>query len=435
MMNNIKNAVVFYSRDFLSTEFPKLKKYFLEYKRIYITCSSNESKNVKNFDQESIVFNLNEKFSNDLNTEMNFNTFNRDRFLRNFSNEDITKIISNVINITNEINNSFKVKFFFDEPVSGFPNFFFNREFKKFGSLCMHFQPSWIPNYLYFVNDTAQLNPIRANFLNNGNQIVDNHVKERNDGKSRPFYVINYSSLSKRIIDIIINLIKLLYRLLFKQKSYYLNSDFSAHLIHITCLTLSIFKKYSKDPIKSLNYKYVLYPLHYEPESVLNYFSKYSRQEEIASQILDTLPLGYKLILKEHPSQPGALHLKKWNDLRKSKRVVLLEGKYDTKKLFNNLNLTVLSIGSTMALEAALYGKVVGVLGDVHFKNSPGIFSLDSPKNWTSLLTKKPVSIIEIKKWYSNFIDNYCVEGNIMKNQTKIKDFDKFIRNIEKFNL
>ena len=104
-------------------------------------------------------------------------------------------------------------------------------------------------------------------------------------------------------------------------------------------------------------------------------------------------------------------------------------------KLFNNLNLTVVSIGSTMALEAALYGKVVGVLGDVHFKNSPGIFSLDSPKNWTSLLTKKSVSIIEIKKWYSNFIDNYCVEGNIMKNQTKIKNFDKFIRNVEKFNL
>ena len=149
-------------------------------------------------------------------------------------------------------------------------------------------------------------------------------------------YVINYSSINKRIYDIIINSLKLFYRVLFKKKQYYLDADVSAHLIHIKCLYLSIFKKYSHDPIKSLNYKYVLFPLHYEPESVLNYFSKYTRQEEIASQILDTLPMDYKLILKEHPSQPGALHLNKWDDLRKSKRVVLLKGKYNTKSLFDN---------------------------------------------------------------------------------------------------
>lgn len=427
----MKKAIVFYSRDFLSIEFPKLKKYFLDYKRIYIACSSSEIKTIRNIDKESIVFNLHEKFSKDSNIEIDFNTFNSDRFLRIYSNEEIYSVVENVINITNEIKDNFLVKFYIDEPVSGFPNFFFNREFKKHGSLCMHFQPSWIPNLLYFVTDSAQLDPIKANIIQNGDEIVNNHVEARNSGKSRPFYVINYSSFSKRVTDIILNSIKLLFRFLFKKKSYYLDADISAHLIHIKCLTLSLFKKYSKDPVQSLNFKYVLFPLHYEPESVLNYFSEYSRQEEIASQILDTLPIGYKLILKEHPSQPGALHLKKWNDLIKSKRVVLLPGKYDSKNLFNHLDLNIVSIGSTMALEAALYGKVVGVLGDVHFSKAPGIHKLESPKHWTSLLDKDFANPLEIKKWYSAFINDYCIEGTIMKGKTELIDFDKFIKSLE----
>jgi len=426
----MKKAVVFYSRDFLSTEFPKLKKYFLDYKRIYVVCSSNEKKNVKNLDKESIVYNIHEKFGNQSDIKIDFNTFNNDRFLRNYSNKEIKEIITTIINITNEINNTFSVKFYLDEPVSGFPNFFFNTEFKKNGCLCMHFQPSWVPNLLYFVTDSAQLDPIKVNITQNGDEIVNNHVEDRNIGKSKPTYVINYSSINKRIYDIILNSLKLFYRVLFKKKQYYLDADVSAHLIHIKCLYLSIFKKYSLDPIKSLNYKYVLFPLHYEPESVLNYFSKYTRQEEIASQILDTLPMGYKLILKEHPSQPGALHLNKWDDLRKSKRVVLLKGKYNTKSLFDNLNVCVVSIGSTMALEAALYGKLVGVLGDVHFSNAPGIYKLNSPKDWTSLIGNETASPQEIKKWYSKFINDYCIKGNIMKDNTILNDFDKFLKNL-----
>ena len=126
-------------------------------------------------------------------------------------------------------------------------------------------------------------------------------------------------------------------------------------------------------------------------------------------------------MLKEHPSQPGALHLPKWAELRQAERVVCLRGDYRISDLLEQRPVVV-SIGSTFALEAALAGCPVGMLGGAHFQHAPGIIRLRKPTDWLSLLDTPVGSAESITEWYGTFLDRYCFRGTIMRNRTDVPD-------------
>jgi len=312
--------------------------------------------------------------------------------------------------------------FYVDEPVSGYANEMFNRRFAASGATCLHFQSAWLPGHLFFVRDAAQGEPVELNLLSGSANAVREHLRLRAEGLARPTYVLSYGNPLRRVKDIAITLAKALWRKLFRRKAPWIDRDTTAHLFHARCLWGSLTGRYSPDPASDPgDARYLLFPLHYEPESLLSYFSRFYRQEDIANRILDSLPAGWRLILKEHPSQPGALMLPKWAGLRASGRVLVLPGTYPSARLMP-LKPVVVSLGSTLALEAAVAGCPVGVLGGVHFRHAPGVVALDAPEDWHRVLDSEPGSAEAIAVWYADFLDRHCFKGNLMRGQTWFED-------------
>ena len=427
-----KDAVVFFARDFLSIEFPKLGEYFSQYKRIYLTVREAESENVRKSDSDCEIFNLNEWQAKESEYigKIDDNLFNRDRYLRNYSGDEILAVSRSLYALCARITSDFNVLFYFDEPVSGYPNGVFSSEFRRVGATCLHFQTSWLPGFMFFVEDFAQKKPVKLEILAQAKlkEVVAEHVMQRKRGLARPLYVSNYSAKYRRLLDIGTLSLKVAFRSFFRRDEYYLDRDASSHRIHIACLLRSLVAKYTKgSDLQPNKDKFVLFPLHYEPESILSYFSPFLRQEEVAARLLDTLPLGYRLILKEHPSQPGALFLPKWKDLRRSDRVDILAGSADVGPVLTALDVVVVTIGSTLGLEAALAGRPVGLLGDVHYSTMPGIKRLSQPEDWVKLINAKVAGESEIIEWYANFLEVYCMKGNFMKGKTNVSNFEQFI--------
>lgn len=426
-----RRAVVFFARDFLATEFPKVASMLEDLVHVYITANQREANQVIKHDPNGQVFLLDDADRwPQPQMELDDTAFNRDRFLRNYSKKSIFNILRVLQGISQECLGRYKVEMYVDEPVSGYPNMYFNRVFSASGAKCLHFQTAWVPGYMFFTADAAQAAPVEIGWHADWEVIIDSHIENRRKGLAKPVYVINYGRRLKRIQDVLMTIGKIIYRRSFRQHSIYIDRDVSAHWWHVKCLAKSFLSNiYSSELMAQDGERFVMFPLHYEPESVLNYFSEFQRQEEIAAQILDTLPINFRLILKEHPSQPGALGMQKWDSLVRSKRVISVRGEYDSRKLLN-LDVVVVSIASTLALESAVVGRPVGVLGAVHFATMPGIKRLESPREWLNLLDHQPAALCDIKKWYVEFMHLYGFPGGIMKNNTDLKAINKFFRRV-----
>jgi hypothetical protein len=417
----MRDAIVFLARDFLSVEFPRMSAHFADLARVYIVVSEAEARAVRAGDPAGEVVRIGSFDADPGSLEDMAAAVNMDRFLRYLDGDEVIVVLRTIAGVCEHILSRYRVLYYMDEPVSGYANDAFNRAFSSAGALCMHFQTSWLPGFAFFVSDKAQDAPLRLDLLSGGAELVREHVRRRQAGLGRPLYVLGYGKLRKRVADLATTAGKIAYRKLFRRNALYIDRDASAHRFHVRCLWHSLGGRYSPDPARQPPRKYVIFPLHYEPESLLNYFSPYSRQEEIAAQILDTLPPDYTLVLKEHPSQPGALHLPKWAEVRQAKRVVCLRGDYRIADLLVQRPVVV-SIGSTFALEAALAGCPVGMLGGAHFQHAPGITRLLKPTDWLSLIDAPTGSAEAIIEWYGAFQDRYCFRGTIMRDRTDMPD-------------
>lgn len=428
-----KNACVFFARDFLSSEFSSFGCSLSEYIRVYLVSNESEKNTVRQNDPEAYVYSLhNVVVNNNLDEKKQIEvSFNNDRYLRYYDDKEITRIVSLAAFLVKEITKNFDVKYYFDEPVSGFLNDYFNRNFRDIGATCLHFHFAWVPGYIFFTQDPAQREPVQVSCLGDMSKVVSDHIANRLKGKMRPGYVIGYESKVKVISDVFGMFAKGIYRKIFRRGEFYLNADPASHFFHVRCLLKSVYASYGNVPLVVDQAKYVVLPLHYEPEAVINYFSEFRRQVELAERLIDTLPAGFKLIIKEHPSQPGALAMPQWQNVVKCSRVISLQAHADVKDLFKH-QIYVVSIGSTFALEAALYGKPVAIIGGAHFVGAPNVIGIDNPEDWHKLfkveLNHDPNALVE---WYSLFMQRYCVKGVIMKCASDMSMVSKYIDRID----
>lgn len=117
--------------------------------------------------------------------------------------------------------------------------------------------------------------------------------------------------------------------------------------------------------------KYFFFPLQYEPEaSTLVLATYYSDQLAAIKNIANTLPLPYKLYLKEHPGSIGARSSAFYKELKKIPNAVLLSSEESTPAIVAGAE-GVITVTSTVGMEAALAGKLVYVLGNVFYSYHP----------------------------------------------------------------
>lgn len=136
--------------------------------------------------------------------------------------------------------------------------------------------------------------------------------------------------------------------------------------------------------------RYVLYPIHFQPEaSTLVQAPLYLDQLALLEDIARSLPIGYRLYVKEHVSNRGRRPLKFYNAIRKIPAARLLGPDTDTWSLIRNAS-AIAVITGTMGWEGLLFDKPVVSFGDVFYNRVPHVYqaSLVPKDGWYELLRK-----------------------------------------------
>ena len=128
------------------------------------------------------------------------------------------------------------------------------------------------------------------------------------------------------------------------------------------------------------NEKFILFPLHQEPERTLLIEAPFhTNQFEVIRNIAKSLPTGFKLYVKEHFSQ----ELREWREISYYKDIIkipnvrLFHPSSNIEELIQNSSLIV-SIAGTTSFEAAFYQKPSIILTDLGFSILPSVQKMES---------------------------------------------------------
>ena len=110
----------------------------------------------------------------------------------------------------------------------------------------------------------------------------------------------------------------------------------------------------STQSIGAIQGNYIFYALHKQPESSIDVFGRYSEgQYNNILNLWRILPIGWKLVVKEHTNAIGDRNISFYKKIKKLSGVLLVNEKADTKYLIKNSNL-VATVSGTVAYEAAM---------------------------------------------------------------------------------
>jgi predicted glycosyltransferase len=123
----------------------------------------------------------------------------------------------------------------------------------------------------------------------------------------------------------------------------------------------------------------MFYPLHFEPEGVLNYGAYFfDNQNELINNILKCIGENRILIVKEHPQQPGFLLQKEYLNLKKRySNLVFCRSEESSIKLINR-SILMLTLGGTSGFEALALGKKVVNFGSVFYDAFEDVININS---------------------------------------------------------
>lgn len=176
-----------------------------------------------------------------------------------------------------------------------------------------------------------------------------------------------------------INWSRIIYPNPLKYFLFYIKVDFKRQYLYRA-------KNFFAAPIDNENYVYM--PLHLIPESTT--FVKapfYINELFIIEQISKSLPIGWKLYVKEHQSMLGERSFEFYRKVKRIPNVKLVQFNFyhDPKPWIENSK-GVVTITGTGAYEAALLGKKSLIFGDVPFNLIQGITRVHSFEDLPKLI-------------------------------------------------
>jgi len=178
------------------------------------------------------------------------------------------------------------------------------------------------------------------------------------------------------------------------------------------------------------NEKFILFTLHQEPERVLLIGAPfYTNQLEIIRQIAKSLPIGFKLYVKEHFSQ----ELREWREISYYKEILeipnvrLYHPTSNIEELIKKSSL-VISISGTSGLEAAFFQKPSIVMADLGYTILPSIQKLDSIENLPNLIRNgldMKVDVNDLDK-YLTILDEHSFDFDLKGYEMREANFLRY---------
>ncbi len=167
----------------------------------------------------------------------------------------------------------------------------------------------------------------------------------------------------------------------------------------------SFINKYLEKNVAS-NTSFVYYPLHYEPERVLLIDAPYfDNQISVITNISKSLPIEYKLFVKEHPYMEtiGWRDTSFYKDIMNLPNVKLFHPFVSQKEMLSKCSL-VITIAGTTCIEAAFNKKPSIVFTNQLYSILPSVMTLDNIKDLPKAISEclgKETSTFSV----SNFIN------------------------------
>jgi len=173
---------------------------------------------------------------------------------------------------------------------------------------------------------------------------------------------------------------------------------------------------------------FIYFPLHLQPERSTLYATPfYVNQIEVITNIAKSLPVKYKLYVKEHPTQVlnGWRSISFYNKILNLPNVELLHPSLSNDELIRHCSL-VITIAGSSGLEAAFYGKPSVVFGDVIYSDLPSVQKVQNIEELPQIIKeslKKTVEFSDIKK-YVNYVKKNSFEFDLIG--LNIRSHDRF---------
>ena len=166
------------------------------------------------------------------------------------------------------------------------------------------------------------------------------------------------------------------------------------------------------------NEKFLYFPLHVQPERSIDIDAPfYNNQQEVIFSIAKSLPIGFKLYVKEHyfMTRRNWRETSFYKEIMELPNVVLLHPSVNPGDLLKNCSL-VITITGTAGLESAFYGKPSIIFADTIYSKLPSVYHLKNIEELPMVIRTSLTKKIEEKDIndYVNFIfkNSFEIEGH-----------------------
>ena len=156
---------------------------------------------------------------------------------------------------------------------------------------------------------------------------------------------------------------------------------------------------------------FVYFPLHMEIErTTLIGAPYYINQIEIIKSVAKSLPINFKLFVKEHPGQilRSWRSISEYKDIMNIPNVELLHPNFPKDELYKKCSI-VFSIAGTAGFEAACYGKPSITLIDLNYSLLPSVSKLENFEDLNDMIQKKILEKVnpdDVNKFLNLFENN-----------------------------
>lgn len=370
----IKPNVIFFSRAHQSDFFPLLKSE--NYVSIHVTLTLEEKKKLeaKNL-QVEYCFETFNKSVTDIPDDYLLTSYNSDRFLYNLNIEERKNFLNREVAFWAEIFDRYKPLAVINEIVAIEIAEVMYIEAKKRDIKYLAFMDAPIKGYSYWVADPISLS--MDDEINNvipseeSRRLAEEYIRNIINKNERPYYIIPFLIRQNKYLDLFRALKRLIFHFLKRRRidCYYSGSKISidSSKLQFEIAIKSFIKKYNA--IDEINNKeIVVYPLHYEPEATLLYFSEFfSNQVALIENLVKCLTLNQVLVVKEHPAQAGMLLTKRFQKLLEmNPQLYFLRSSISSFDLIKKSKIIV-TLTSNFGWEGMFFGKPVFLLGEMFY--------------------------------------------------------------------
>jgi len=132
----------------------------------------------------------------------------------------------------------------------------------------------------------------------------------------------------------------------------------------------------------------------------------FTNQIEVIRHIAKSLPINYKLYVKEAPGNAARDWRSKseYDDILKIPNVTLIHPDYDSKNLLEHCSLAATISGSS-SFEAAFYEKPSIVFSDILYGKLPSVFRIKTPEELPKIIRQALQCKVNEKILFENILN------------------------------